>query len=110
MYGEGCGPKIQKGGEGYGDEQRFIMFDIKVGDWWLKRFDIEELASAYNIDVAPVIGYGSLDIMTDWVKQGFMSKYGHFIAEGIIAKTKDGLLDRAGRRIITKLKYKDFNL
>jgi hypothetical protein len=40
--------------------------------------------------------------------KGFESQWGDFIAEGIVARPQVELRDRAGHRIITKLKHKDF--
>jgi len=47
--------------------------------------------------------------MIAMVKEGFNSQWGNFIAEGIVARPSCELLDRRGNRIITKLKYKDFD-
>ena len=45
LYGEGYGGKIQKVGELYKpDGVDFILFDVRVGPWWLKRGDIEDVA------------------------------------------------------------------
>lgn len=46
--------------------------------------------------------------MVDMVRRGFMSQWGEFIAEGIVARPKVELQTKAGSRIITKVKYKDF--
>jgi len=86
LYGEGYGAKIQKGGGNYRQDQSFVLFDIKIGDWWLQRKDVEEIANKLNIDIVPIIGNGSLDKMIKLAKKGFMSKWGNFIAEGIVAK------------------------
>ena len=107
MYGEGYGKKIQHGGN-YRPDQGFILFDIKLGSWWLKREDIIEIAEELNIDVVPKIGEGTLHEMIDYVKSGFNSTFGDFTAEGIVARPKIELKARGGERIITKLKYKDF--
>ena len=107
MYGEGYGKKIQKGGN-YRPDQGFILFDIKIGHWWLKRKDVIEIAEILSLDVVPKIGEGTLHEMIDTVESGFDSTFGNFIAEGIVARPKIELKSRSGERIITKLKYKDF--
>lgn len=56
FYGEGYGPKIQCGG-GYSDIQKFIVFDIRVEEHWLKRSDIEEICSKLGLDVVPLVGF-----------------------------------------------------
>lgn len=109
LYGEGYGAKIQKGGGNYRADQDFVLFDIKVGEWWLKRGDVEEIAKALSLDVVPIMGTGTLEYLVKSVKFGFTSKWGAFIAEGLVARPKIELKARNGSRIITKLKYKDFN-
>lgn len=109
LYGEGCGAKIQKGGGKYKSEgQTFVLFDIKIGHWWLKREDVEGIAHNLGLQIAPIIGGGPLVDMVEKIKHGFRSDWGEFTAEGIVARPAVELIDRSGRRIITKLKYKDF--
>jgi hypothetical protein len=57
LYGEGYGAKIQKGGGNYiPDGVDFILFDILVDSHWLKREDIEDIASKLNINITPIVG------------------------------------------------------
>jgi len=100
--------KIQKGGGNYRPDQGFILFDIKIGQWWLKHEDVIKIAEKLNLIVVPRIGEGTLHEMIKHVKLGFNSTFGNFIAEGIVARPKVELKARSGERIITKLKYKDF--
>lgn len=111
LYGEGYGAKIQGGvGEKYSDEAEFILFDIKIGQFWLLREDLEHIAQRLNIKVVPLIGYFDMDFIYDTVSEGFPSLLGNLpICEGIVAKTKYGLVDRMGDRLMFKLKHKDFN-
>lgn len=108
LYGEGCGAEIQKGGGNYRSDQDFVLFDVKVGDWWLQRADVEDVAVKLGLDVVPVIGRGDLSAMVDRVGLGFKSHWGDFMAEGIVARPSTELKTRRGARIITKLKYRDF--
>jgi len=109
LYGEGYGAKIQKGGGNYiKDGVNFVLFDVKIGDWWLERENVEDIARKFGLKVVPIIGEGSLEDMIDITKKGFKSKWGDFMAEGIVAKPKIELKSRKGDRIITKIKYKDF--
>jgi len=108
LYGEGFGAGIQKGGI-YNKNQDFILFDIKIGNWWLKREDIEDIAQYLNIQIVPILGIGTLLDMVNIVKNGLISQWGDFNAEGIVARPKIELKTRAGNRIITKLKHKDFS-
>lgn len=108
LYGEGFGEKIQKGGGNYRSGQGFVLFDVKVGDSWLRREDVVDVAGQFGIGVVPVIGEGTLHKMAEMVRGGFMSAWGNFTAEGIVARPLADLLDRRGDRIITKIKHKDF--
>ena len=111
LYGEGYGAKIQRGGGNYSSTAQFVLFDVKVGDWWLRRADVEEVAAALGLDVVPIVpfvGQGTLEEMVDLVRGGFRSSWGDFVAEGIVARPVAELQSRDGKRIITKVKYKDF--
>ncbi len=108
LYGEGYGAKIQKGGGNYRSDQGFVLFDAKVGDWWLQRTDVEDVASKLGLEVVPIIGRGTLRNMVERVRKGFISAWGGFPAEGIVARPATELCTRGGQRIITKVKHKDF--
>lgn len=109
LYGEGYGARIQKGGGNYRDDQDFVLFDVKVGEWWLRRDALTEIADRFGLDVVPTIGYGNLGNMVELAKQGFKSRWGDFQAEGIVARPAVELQTRSGKRIITKIKHKDFH-
>lgn len=110
LYGEGFGAGIQKGGV-YSPDQRFILFDVLIGTFWLERPNIEEIAASLNIPVVHRSCTGSLLDMVDLAKLGFPSFVGEgttHIAEGIVARPLCELQNRRGERIITKIKHKDF--
>lgn len=108
LYGEGYGARIQKGGGNYRLDQDFVLFDVKVGEWWLQRDAIEQIASSLGLDVVPIIGRGTLTEMLTLAASGFKSQWGDFTAEGIVARPAVELKTRSGHRIITKIKFKDF--
>ncbi len=108
LYGEGYGAKIQKVGSLYRPDQDFVLFDIKIGDWWLKRPDVEGISSKLEIDIVPIIGEGTLYEAINLVKRGIKSQWGNFEAEGVIAVPTVSLNTRGGKRIITKIKTVDF--
>lgn len=107
LYGEGYGAKIQSGGN-YRPDQSFVLFDVKVGDWWLERHNIEDVAGKLGLEIAPIIGDGTLDEMVEMTRAGFHSTWGPFTAEGIVARPSCELVTRNGHRIITKIKHADF--
>ncbi len=111
LYGEGYGKKIQKGGNYLHDRADLILFDVKIGEWWLTRDANEDVADKLNIRVVPVIGVWKLEQAVEYVKNGFKSTIAHnkeYTAEGLIMKPITELFNRRGERIITKIKHKDF--
>lgn len=123
LFGEGYGPGIQNGGL-YRNDQSFVLFDVKVGPWWLLRKDVDDIADKLSIDSVPVLGYGSLDDAISWVAPKYRragsgayrlglthpmrSTWGDFTAEGIVARPTVPMFSRGGARIITKIKEVDF--
>lgn len=110
LYGEGYGYKIQSGCKYFGGKKEvdFILFDVKIGNIWLKREDVEDIARHLEIKVVPIIGRGTIDEAINLVKTGFKSTFGDFIMEGLVIRPQVELRNRRGHRIITKIKYKDF--
>ena len=111
IYGEGYGMKIQKGGNYISNDVDFILFDIKIGNWWLQRKQLEEIASALNIKIVPIINYMTISEAVEYVKNGFKSTIAEnkdYDAEGLVLKTPNGLLLRNGERLILKIKTIDF--
>jgi ATP-dependent RNA circularization protein (DNA/RNA ligase family) len=108
LYGEGYGSRIQQGGGYISDGVGFILFDVQVGKWWLKREDVEVVAQKYNIPIVPVIGRGTLADAVAWCQVPFPSRVGKRDAEGIVMRPVVQLLERNGERIITKVKVRDF--
>ena len=109
VYGEGFGAKIQKGGVNYiADRADFVAFDVRVGNVWLSRDNVEDVGEQLGCSSVPVLGYGTLHDAVRMCQEGFDSRWGAFPAEGIVARPEVELLTRRGYRIITKIKCKDF--
>ena len=109
LYGEGYGAKIQKGGGNYKfNAVDFVLFDVLIGDVWLKREAVVDISKKLGIGVVPVMGYGDIEIAINMVKAGFLSTWGNFPAEGLVLRPLVELKNRMGHRVITKLKTKDF--
>lgn len=131
LYGEGYGPKIQKGGGLYRSDASFVLFDVNIGGFWLDRDNVNDIARKLGIDSVPVLGYGSLGDAEALVKgdtrrrvelwdeeEGMFHKqyvpgplkstWGDFEAEGIVARPVVPLFNRKGERIIAKIKGKDY--
>lgn len=112
LYGEGYGYKIQSCGSRYRRTTcDFILFDVKIDNWWLLRADVIDIANKLNIDYVPQLGYMTLMEAIDFVNKGFKSIIAEdstLDAEGLVLKTPDNLLFRNGERIVLKVKTKDF--
>jgi RNA ligase len=108
LYGEGYGAGIQKGGV-YRPDMSFVLFDVKVGHWWLRRDDVEGVAAAMGLAVVPLVAYAPVAGAIDLVRGGLGSAWNpDHAAEGLVGVTPDGLLDRSGKRIMVKVKARDF--
>ena len=107
LFGEGCGPKIQKHGERYGDTPQFILFDVFCGIW-LTHGNVERIANIISVPYAPLKAMGTIPELELMVRDGMKSSFGDFDAEGLVLRPFGDLRTRRGDRIITKLKTKDF--
>ncbi|MEO0600051.1 MAG: RNA ligase family protein [Myxococcota bacterium] len=107
LYGEGYGPKIQKGGGNYRDDPSFVLFDVLVDGWWLLPDAVTAVGERLGLDVVPVVGRGSLADAEALVARGLRSTWGDFEAEGVVCRPAVPMFSRAGHRVITKIKAKD---
>ena len=110
LFGEGYGNKIQKVGKLYNpDGVDFILFDVNINGTYLLREDVEDIANKLKINFTPMFGEGTIQQAIDIVTKGVKSPLGEVTSEGFILRPKIPLLNRNGKRIITKIKHKDFN-
>jgi hypothetical protein len=118
LYGEGYGPGIQKGGGAYRKDKSFRLFDVLVGGrWWLDWTNTVDVANKLHIFTAPYLGRWTLDEIVGRVRAGLPSMVAFaetgspsVPAEGIVARPIEPLFDKRGRRVILKLKTKDFGV
>jgi len=109
LFGEGFGAKTQEGGGNYiPDGQDFVLFDVSVNGIWIERSNVEDIGHKLELQIVPVIGWDTLPEAVELTRVGFNSKWGEFIAEGLVMRPDVELLDRFGNRVITKIKHKDF--
>lgn len=119
LYGEGYGASIQKvGGRYKSDGVDFILFDARIGDLWLEPASVTEIAAALSIDEVPLRAIASLggairslrssvrmnDIPVTKVRGADTA----LPIEGYVLRPNVALHTRFGKRVIAKLKCKDF--
>jgi len=116
LYGEGYGAGIQSGGN-YSPEQKFILFDVKIGDWWLTRDNVEDIGRKLGLDVVKMYEPRTLTSLLDGIQDSPLSTSRIMDSafwdtdvepEGYVGTPLIPLFARNGDRIITKVKYKDF--
>lgn len=107
LFGEGYGPKIQKGGGKYRSDVSFILFDVLISGNYQPRESVEDIAKAFGLDIVPIIMEGTIEEAVEFVKTKPMSTIGTAPMEGLVGRPKMELRDRAGKRVIVKIKVKD---
>lgn len=107
LFGEGYGPKIQKG-HLYRNDVSFILFDVLICDNYQSRSTVEDIAKAFGIDIVPIIFEGTIQEAVDFVKKNPDSTMGTAKMEGLVGRPKIELRDRCGNRVIVKIKWEDF--
>lgn len=119
IYGEGYGVKIQGCGGNYlKDSNKVIGFDVKVTsrsgkEIYLLNENRDAIMNNMNMPIVPTIGYFTIKEAIEFVQKGFKSRVAEsnpeFLAEGLVCKTPNGLLDRQGNRIVFKVKTCDWD-
>lgn len=107
LFGEGYGAKIQNGGN-YRKDVSFILFDVLVGNTYLTRDNVEDIAKTFGIDIVPIIFIGNIQKAVDFVKDEPKSTIGTANMEGVVGRPVTELKDRMGHRVIVKVKVRDF--
>lgn len=109
LFGEGYGAKIQKGGGLYkSDGVDFILFDVMIGDLWIRRDGVEDIARCFGIQVVPIVLRGDIDDAVAFVKSKPQSTIGTAPMEGVVGRLPEELFDRRGNRLILKVRVRDF--
>lgn len=123
LFGEGYGPKIQKGGN-YRADISVRLFDMFVHDfgatpyngWWLEPENVLDITTKLGVEMVPPLGVYSIEEAVEHVKSKFPSIVSfkeegnpEYLMEGVVARTKPLLFTRRGKRLIWKLKVKDFH-
>ena len=113
VYGEAYGGKQQGMRETYGDELKFVAFDVKVGDSWLSVPDAEQVVVALGLEyVSYNLVSTSLEVLdkerdkpsVQAVRNGMGSRP----REGIVLRPLVEVVKNNGKRIISKHKGEAF--
>lgn len=107
LFGEGYGHKIQNGGD-YRDDVSFILFDVMINDYYQPRAAVTGIAESFGIEVVPIVLVGTIADAVEFVKKQPKSTIGKADMEGLVGKPRVEMKDRAGNRIIVKVKARDF--
>lgn len=117
LFGEGYGEKIQDGGD-YRAGAGFRLFDVCVGGWWLNAGDVEDVAAKLGIKTVPCLQRDITFLIYPSSAEELRGILGESVvaaeegrgrlAEGIVARTDPLLFTRDGRRLMWKLKFRDF--
>ena len=111
LFGEGYGKKIQKNGALYNpDGVDFILFDVYFpgSDIYANRPAVEEIAECFGIRCVPFIMRGDIDDAVRFVKSRPLSTIGTAPMEGLVGRPMVELRDQMGKRVIVKVKVRDF--
>lgn len=112
LYGEGYGNKIQKCGSSYlPNSVSFILFDVKVGEIFLDRSCLPNIAAGFNVESVPISLVGTIDDAIAFVKtqpKSLIAVDKNLVIEGVVGTPQYPFRDCKGNRIITKVKVCDF--
>jgi ATP-dependent RNA circularization protein (DNA/RNA ligase family) len=109
LFGEGYGPKIQACGSKYRSDHSFILFDVVINEWWLKKEDVKGIAQSLEIDTVPDLGVMTEEEVVNYVKSMPLSKISKepLEIEGVVCRSEPLMFFRNGKPIMWKLKCKD---
>lgn len=112
IYGEGIGPGIQKVGKLYGDQYRFLVFDIKVGNTYLEHDNpfYAQVVKALGMEEVPKLPDMTPNEAIEFVKSKPRSRISSDAPmEGVVLRPKVRLYGPNGSRLIVKVKTKDYD-
>lgn len=114
LYGEGHGAKIQNGGHYIPNGMDFVLFDVMISGNFQPQTTVDVIALQLGIRSCPIVGIQSLTKWIEEISSGEKYRTSFLYPnggrnEGVVLRPLYELQDRSGNRIITKLKFKDFN-
>lgn len=104
LFGEGLGPKIQGKSS---EENKIVLFDILVQEYWLKYEDVKDIAEKLGFEVVNLEIEGTLNELIEYVKTPRKASNKDIQMEGLVARPKCNLFT-GKKRIQTKIKFEMF--
>lgn len=104
LFGEGLGPKIQGKSS---EENKIVLFDILVQEYWLKYEDVKDIAEKLGFEVVNLEIEGTLNELIEYVKTPRKASNKDIQMEGLVARPALNLFI-GKKRIQTKIKFEMF--
>jgi len=110
LYGEGYGSNIQAAGPNYCSDPKFILFDVIIGNHWLSRESVKDIARKLDVPFVPEIGIFTEEEIVEYVKSKPLSLCSEYpqMMEGVVCRAEPMVYDRYGKPVMFKLKCKEF--
>lgn len=113
VYGEFYGGKMQGMREVYGDKQKFVAFEVKIGDLWLNVPNAEDICNKLNIEF---VHYKRIPTTMEainaerdaWSEQAIRNGMGEHHREGIVLRPLEEITLNSGKRVIAKHKRDEY--
>lgn len=119
LIGEGYGAKIQNG-EDYvedGISQDFVLFDVLVNvdlrnEKYLSFDDVRKIGALFNLKCVPIMYLGTLmrgiELYGEKDCESMLAPLSGKLIEGVVARPAIDIYDENKKRIIVKIKRRDF--
>ncbi|KKL69358.1 hypothetical protein LCGC14_2115790, partial [marine sediment metagenome] len=110
IYGEVYGGKCQGMRDTYGNELRFVAFEVKIGDRWLNVLEAEEFVKQFSLEF---VAYNKISTELEFIDrerdldstQAIRNGMGKGKKrEGIVLRPLEEFVDKYGQRVVAKHK------
>lgn len=115
VYGEACGGKLQRMRETYGEQVRFIAFDVKIGDTWLSVPNAYSVCEKLGLDFVHYVKVEATVEQLDFYRDRDSDAALHLcgcgsgkMREGVVIRPLVEVTKSNGQRVIAKHKRAEF--
>ena len=114
VYGESYGGKCQGMSKTYGKDNRFVAFEVRIGESWLDVPNAQKVVESLGLDFVPYVRCATdLDTLNYWRDQPSIQATkngieGEHKREGVVLRPIIEVIKNNGERIIAKHKADDF--